>query len=223
MVGKSLTVRRTRKRLDPATRVELILDTALRLFAEQHYNAVSVRDIAEACDMNVGLIYYYFENKDELLRRVLGQAIAQLQAAYDAGERHALDPAQELTLWLRVHVPIAPRIIRMVKIMADYAAASMRDAETDRMIVDFYAREQNFLEDCLRRGIQGDVFLPVDVAGTARAISLQLDGIFYASQARGDERIATDIENLCAIVAGPALCVSCVQGGTAFFEKPGVC
>jgi len=201
-----LAIKKNRKRLDPATRADLILGTALRLFAEQHYNAVSVRDIAEACDINAALIYYYFENKDALLRQVLGQAIGQLQAAYDASERHSLNPAQELTLWLKVHVPIAPMITRMVKIMADYSASSIRDAETDQLILKFYVREREFLESCLRRGIAGKIFHPVDVASTARAISLQLDGIFYASQARGDERIGQDIENLCAIVEGPALC-----------------
>ncbi len=202
-----MAVKKTRTRLDPAIRAELILETALRLFAEQHYNAVSVRDIAEACEINAGLIYYYYESKDELLRQVLGQAIGQLQAAYDQAERHTLNPAQELTLWLKVHVPIAPMITRMVKIMADYSASSIRDAKTDQMILDFYAREQNFLEDCLQRGVTAKMFHPVDIAKTARAISLQLDGIFYASQARGDERIAQDIANLCAIVEGPALCV----------------
>jgi len=200
-----LAVKKTRKRLDPATRAELILDTALRLFAEQHYDAVSVRDIAEACEINAGLIYYYFENKDELLRQVLARAISQLQAAYDEGDRQELNPAQELQLWLKVHVPIAPRIISMVKIMADYSASRIRNAATDQLILDFYAREQRFLEDCLQRGIAGGIFHPVDVARTARAISLQLDGIFYASQARGDERIAQDIANLCAMLEGLAV------------------
>jgi AcrR family transcriptional regulator len=202
---EDLAVRKSRTRLDPAIRADLILETALKLFAEQHYDAVSVRDIAAACGINVGLIYYYYDSKDELLRQVLGQAIGQLQAAYDAGEQVAANPAQELTLWLEVHVPIAPMIMRMVKIMADYSASRIRDAKTDRMILNFYTREQQFLEDCLRRGIGAKMFRPVDVPGTARAISLQLDGIFYASQARGDDRIAQDIANLCAMVEGPAL------------------
>jgi len=198
-----MTVKQTRKRMDPAARAEHILNTALQLFAERHYNTVSMRDIAEACDINVGLIYYYYANKDELLRRALGHAIAELQAGYDAGIH--LNPAEELTAWLRIHVPIAPILIRMVKIMADYAASNIRDAPTDQLIQDFYAQEQRFLESCLRRGIARKIFRRVNVRQTARALSLQLDGIFYASQARGDERIKQDIENLCDIVKSLAL------------------
>ena len=195
--------KQTRKRMDPAARAEHILNVALRLFAERHYGTVSMRDIAEACEINAGLIYYYYENKDELLRRALAHAIAALQAGYDLGA--GLNPAEELASWLRMHVPIAPMLVRMVKIMADYAASSLRDAPTDRLIQAFYAQEQRFLEDCLARGVAQRLFRAVDVAATARAISLQLDGIFYASQARGDARIEQDIERLCTIVASPAL------------------
>lgn len=198
-----MAIKQPRKRMDPALRAEHILNVSLQLFAERHYATVSVRDIAEACGINVGLIYYYYENKDELLRRALGHAMAELHSGYKLGGE--LNPAQELTSWLRMHVPIAPMLIRMVKIMADYAASNIRDAPTDQLIKDFYAREQDFLENCLQRGIAQRVFRPVSVAAMARAISLQLDGIFYASQARGDARIEQDIENLCGMVASPAL------------------
>src|ERR1700710_902241 len=179
-----MTIKQPRKRMDPALRAEHILNVSLQLFAERHYATVSVRDIAEACGINVGLIYYYYENKDELLRRALGHAMAELHSGYKLGGE--LNPAQELTSWLRMHVPIAPMLIRMVKIMADYAASNIRDAPTDQLIMNFYAREQDFLESCLRREIAQGVFRPVNVKAAARAFSLQLDGIFYASQARGD-------------------------------------
>ena len=202
-----MKLKQSRQRLDPAVRSELILDITLQLFAEHHYHTVSVRDIAEACGINPSLIYYYFSSKDELLRRVLNHAIVQLQAGYDAGQQMGLNPARELCSWLDMHVPIAPMISRMVKIMADYSASTIRDQRTDQLIQDFYAREQGFLEDCLSRGIMAKLFHPVDVSRTARAISLQLDGIFFASNSRGDARIAEDIANLRSLVQGPALCI----------------
>jgi AcrR family transcriptional regulator len=204
-----LEIKPARRRLAPEVRSEHILTEALRLFAERHYNAVSMRDIADACGINAGLIYYYYENKDELLRRVLSHAISELHTGYDIGQRQHLNPAQELTAWLKMHIPIAPMLIRMVKIMADYAASNIRDEKTDQMILAFYASEQNFLEDCLTRGITQKFFRPVDVTRTARAFSLQLDGIFYAAQARGDNQIARDITSLCDIAQGPALLRDC--------------
>jgi TetR/AcrR family transcriptional regulator, cholesterol catabolism regulator len=198
--------KRGRTRLAPEARAALILDHALELFASRHYGNVSMRDIAQACDVNVGLIYHYYANKQELLRLVLESTIAALQAEYDTGPR--LAPPAELKRFLRLHVPMAPTLVKMVKIMSDHAAANSGDIEISSIIKGFYRQEQDYIEQCLRRGVEAGVFRALDVPATARLFSLQLDGIFYAAQARGDWRIAHDIEALCVVVDSPALSAS---------------
>lgn len=49
----------------------LILDTAARLFRDDGYAATSLRDIAAACGMKAGSLYYHFASKDEILGEVL--------------------------------------------------------------------------------------------------------------------------------------------------------
>jgi TetR/AcrR family transcriptional regulator, cholesterol catabolism regulator len=196
-----MVVKAVRQRLDPAKRSALILDKALQLFATSHYSIVTVRDIALACKINVGLIYHYFDNKDHLFRSVLAHAIGQLVAGYEqlrSGRDD--DPQSVITAWLAAQVTMAPMIIRMVKIMADYAALGTRDPAVDAMIRDFYRREHRLLEDSLRRGIKAGIFRAVDIEKAARLISRQLDGIYYASASRGENRIAQDTEELTAFI-----------------------
>jgi len=50
-----------------------ILRAAEELFASKGYAAVSVRDIAQLAEVNKALVFYYFDNKATLLRRVLEQ------------------------------------------------------------------------------------------------------------------------------------------------------
>ena len=50
-----------------------ILRAAEELFASKGFAAVSVRDIAQLADVNKALVFYYYENKATLLRRVLEQ------------------------------------------------------------------------------------------------------------------------------------------------------
>jgi len=186
-----------RQRLDPAKRAELILDTALELFATSHYSIVTVRDIAFSCKINVALIYHYFDNKDHLFRSVLAHAIGQLIQGYEELRRDQDDdPQSVIAAWLDAQVTMAPMITRMVKIMADYAALGIRDGEVDEIMSDFYRREHELLEDSLRRGIKARIFRTVDIEKTARFIGRQLDGIFHASASRGEDRIAEDIEEL---------------------------
>ncbi|RWZ59761.1 TetR/AcrR family transcriptional regulator [Halobacillus fulvus] len=45
---------------------EKVLDVACRLFYSQGFNGTSVRDIANAADVNVSLIHYYFKSKQGL-------------------------------------------------------------------------------------------------------------------------------------------------------------
>lgn len=49
----------------------LILDTAARLFSEEGYSAVSLRDIAGACGMKAASLYYHFASKEEIVVEVL--------------------------------------------------------------------------------------------------------------------------------------------------------
>lgn len=195
-----MTARTARKRLQPAERRGMILEEALRLFAQRHFSVVTVRDIALVCDINVGLLYHYFDNKDDLVRRALGHAIEQLVAGYEARRAAGAEPLAEILAWLDIHMELAPTLAQMVKLMADYASSGLRDDELDALIAGFYAREKELLEGALARGVAGGQFAPVDVPRTARRIGLMLDGIFYASASRGDDRIADDIADLADFV-----------------------
>ncbi|MBB3770936.1 AcrR family transcriptional regulator [Angulomicrobium tetraedrale] len=191
-----------RKRLQPAERRAIILQTALKLFAQQHYSIVTVRDIAQACGINVGLLYHYFDNKDDLVRRALGHAIEQLVVSYEARRAAGLEPLAEILAWLDTHIELAATLEQMVKLMADYANSNIRDEEIDGLIAGFYDGEKRVLEGALRRGIEAGRFGPLDVPRVARRIGLMLDGIFYASASRRDDRIEDDIRDLADLVGG---------------------
>jgi AcrR family transcriptional regulator len=52
-------------------RHDAILAAATRVFSEKGYASASITDIAQAANISDGLIYKYFENKRDLLERVL--------------------------------------------------------------------------------------------------------------------------------------------------------
>ena len=197
-----MTAKAARRRLPPAERRAMILDEALRLFAERHYSVVTVRDIAQVCDMNVGLLYHYFDSKDDLVRQVLEHVIQQLMLGYEQHRTQQADPLAEILAWLDIHIEIAPTVARMVKLMADYASSRLHDDELDALIAGFYRREKELLEDALRRGVEAGLFHTDDIARTARRIGLMLDGIFFAAASRGDHRIPDDIRDFANVLPG---------------------
>ena len=59
-------------RLEPATRhydekLQQILKTSAKIFAEKGFHHTSVRDISRATKMSLSGLYYYFTTKEELL------------------------------------------------------------------------------------------------------------------------------------------------------------
>ena len=50
---------------------QVILDAALKLFAEKGYAATSTNDIIKEANISKGLLYNYFESKEELLKTVV--------------------------------------------------------------------------------------------------------------------------------------------------------
>jgi AcrR family transcriptional regulator len=61
-----------------------ILEHALELFAVQGYDRTSIRHIAERAGISQGLIYNYFESKDDLLRAIFEQSMEDVRKSFDA-------------------------------------------------------------------------------------------------------------------------------------------
>lgn len=54
-------------------RREQIINAAMRVFARKGYARATNRDVAREAGITTGLIYYYFENKEALLKAVIEQ------------------------------------------------------------------------------------------------------------------------------------------------------
>ncbi len=51
----------------------LILHAAVRVFAEKGYHGCRIADVARAAGVAYGLVYHYFQNKEELLESVFAE------------------------------------------------------------------------------------------------------------------------------------------------------
>ncbi len=83
---------------------ERILATAEQLFLEHGYKAVSIRDIAHACNVTNAALYYYFPSKEALFREVLRHHIVQLVHALQQARENTPGPLKaQLTAMLQVY------------------------------------------------------------------------------------------------------------------------
>ena len=76
----------TDRSIAPADKRKLILDAAIRVFAEHGYHGARVGDIAEDAGVAHGLLYHYFASKDDVLRTIFVENWGALIARFRAVE-----------------------------------------------------------------------------------------------------------------------------------------
>ncbi|MFJ5266909.1 TetR/AcrR family transcriptional regulator [Streptomyces sp. NPDC088358] len=79
----------------PERRREL-LGLAAEVFAEQGYNATTVRRIADQAGMLAGSLYYHFDSKESMLEEILRTFLDELWDGYDTVLAAELGPRETL-------------------------------------------------------------------------------------------------------------------------------
>lgn len=78
-------------------RKKQIMEAALEVFAESGYHKASISQIAKEAHISKGLLYNYFENKEELLLQVMSDGIEYLLRSYkNQSQEEASDELREM-------------------------------------------------------------------------------------------------------------------------------
>lgn len=112
--------RRANEKLRDVSR-RMILDRTAGLLVRQGYGATSLRDIAQACDMKAGSLYYHFDSKDALVEEILAEGVNRVEQAVEEALAQAEDaaPLDRIRLAMEVH-------LRTLHDRSDYASAHIR-------------------------------------------------------------------------------------------------
>lgn len=69
---------------------KVILETALELFAEYGFHATSISTIAKKAAISKGLVYNYFESKNDVLEEIIDQGFHQVHDLLDPNKNGVL-------------------------------------------------------------------------------------------------------------------------------------
>jgi TetR/AcrR family transcriptional regulator, fatty acid metabolism regulator protein len=86
----------TSAKAPPVDRRRQILDAAIRVFARQGFHACRVSDIAREAGVAYGLVYHYFNSKDQVLNELFVERWSLLLAAIEAVDARPIPPREKL-------------------------------------------------------------------------------------------------------------------------------
>jgi TetR/AcrR family transcriptional regulator, fatty acid metabolism regulator protein len=73
-----------------------ILDAAVRVFARQGFHSTRVADIADEADVAYGLVYHYFDSKENVLDELFRQRWSLLIEAIESADASPVPPREKL-------------------------------------------------------------------------------------------------------------------------------
>lgn len=149
-----------------------LLESALTLFSEKGYEGTSIREIIEGAGVTRPVLYYYFENKEDLFTRLVEEKFSELvgqieRAKYDHDScRDRLKSIIRTAFQLAEDNPEAVRLILQV-----FFSPPQQGPSLDRQAL---ARKRfKHIEDIMQEGIENNEVS----GGDAQSLGLVFLGI----------------------------------------------
>lgn len=108
-------------------KLESILRTAARIFAEKGYHQASIRDIARGTGVSLSGLYYYFNSKEELLFLIQDHAFGTLLANLERLLEGEQQPLRRLRLLMENHLRFFLANVAEMKVLSHEAEALSGD------------------------------------------------------------------------------------------------
>ncbi len=131
------------------TRKTLILDTALKLFANEGFYKTSISDIAGKAGISKGLIYNYFESKEALIRTIAFNGINNLLKNFDPNSDSILTK-EELQYFIEQNFVILQKNVHFWKlyfgIIVQPQVLKLVEKELMRLFIPLYKMLENYFK-----------------------------------------------------------------------------
>jgi len=117
-----------------------ILDAAFHVFAEEGYHNSTVSQIAKRANVSKGLMYNYFESKEEVLRSIMRELMSEIAELYDFENKKKLT-MEDVLEWIDFSIDIVGKDIKRWKL---YLALSFQPDVTPILMEEAHSSIQMF-------------------------------------------------------------------------------
>ena len=106
-------------------KLEFILRTAARIFAEKSYHSTSMRDISRATNVSLSGLYHYCRSKEELLFLIQDNCFGRVLERLEKQLQEVDDPIAKLGIFIENHLSFFAANMAEMKVLS-HEAESLR-------------------------------------------------------------------------------------------------
>ncbi len=155
-----------------------ILDVARDIISKEGIQGLSIRKITSTIDYSPGIIYHYFNNKDEIIKALVNEGYKKILESINSVEQNITEPDKEIKEIAIKYIEAA------LKSPEEYKAFMLNDEtqvmEKTRLLekgISKKSKTLQLLSDKIQQGISRDYFTPVDPELTAQIIWVSIFGL----------------------------------------------
>src|SRR5437763_2061885 len=111
-------------------KLELILRTSARIFAEKSYHSTSMRDISRATGVSLAGLYHYCKSKEELLFLIQDHCFGRVLERVEERIRGVGDPFEKLRIFIDNHLSFFAANMAEMKVLSHEAESLAGDLHT---------------------------------------------------------------------------------------------
>src|SRR5436305_6877155 len=108
-------------------KLELILRTAARIFAEKSYHSTSMRDISRATGVSLAGLYHYCKSKEEVLFLIQDHCFGRVLERLEKRVKETDDPFEKLRLFIDNHLSFFAANMAEMKVLSHEAESLAGD------------------------------------------------------------------------------------------------
>jgi len=111
-------------------KLEFILRTAARIFAEKNYHSTSMRDISRATNVSLAGLYHYCKSKEELLFLIQDNCFGRVLERLEQRLQGVEDPIARLGIFIENHLSFFAANMSEMKVLSHEAESLRGDLYT---------------------------------------------------------------------------------------------
>jgi AcrR family transcriptional regulator len=108
-------------------KLELILRTSARIFAEKSYHSTSMRDISRATGVSLAGLYHYCKSKEELLFLIQDHCFGRVLSRFEQRIKGIDDPFEKLRIFIDNHLSFFAANMAEMKVLSHEAESLAGD------------------------------------------------------------------------------------------------
>jgi AcrR family transcriptional regulator len=158
-------------------RREQILRATWAVISAEGFRSLRLSDVARQAGISAGMIHYYFESKEQLLRaafeRYFEHSVQRRKPITDSGK----PPLQLLKLLVKSYLPIEDETIEGWRVWGELWVEGLQAPELQQLNEEFYGQWRRTIAGVIREGQERGTIRDGDATTLANMLVAMLDGL----------------------------------------------